>query len=718
MAIASLKKIYLIGHKTIEEIIVSKLYRLGVMHITDSREILSDSPRSEAKGLKGENFGFQISNLDTEKIGQKETEDKLDKLQYTIKYVEKYIQTQGFLSKLTKGKFVLSKDEFLKILKSFNLEEIYHTVRNLEKDIHNLSNKKARLRIQLFELIPWLEIDVKLDELSSTKKVNIISGIVKERNFSKFKEEIYAKINYSHIQQINTYKKLNYLVLFCINDFKADLIEIFRRYEFVEISYPKIRATPSRIARRINQELKYLEKRENKLREESKKLAKYYVQLMSLYDYYEEVKTKYQVRNYLVLTQDAFCLSGWVISEEVEKIKQKLEQDFKQLEILIFEPGENEQVPVLLKNKKLIQPFEILTNLYGQPYYKELDPTPFLAPFFILFFGLCLSDAGYGLLLMLISGLSLWKFKKGLTETSRRFFKLFLLGGLSTFVCGAMMGGWFGVTVKWHLFDPVKDIIIFFALAFGLGVIQIFTGLAIKMYENIKKVDFTSAIFNQFLWILVITSLIVLAIVKMKILPTHWEMLTKVGMVGGMIGIVLFQGCQADKNVSGWNLYQVLWLVLIGSLTIWILRIMEPAGKYVSYWCIASIVFLGRKNIKNIFGRVGLGLYSLYGISGFFGDILSYSRLVALGLGSGIVGMVINQMASSAKGAPIYISIFLVPLILILGHGFNFSINLLGSFVHPLRLQYVEFFTKFYQAGGKVFKPFHQENKYIYVKEE
>lgn len=703
MAIAELKKIFLIGHITIEESLINTLEYLGVMQITEAKEAFDE--------LKDDTFSPQ-------KISLKETAENLDQLEYLIKYIEKYLPRPGLLTRLSRGKVVLSKNELAETLATIKIDKIYTKVRNLEKNIQDLDTKKTKLQTQLLELTPWLVVKVNLAEITSTKRVNITPGIIKERNLTKFKEEIFDVSEYSHIEEINTDKGLKHLILYYLNDFSSDLLEIFRKYEFNVISYPKLGVTPGGIARRINRELKFIDQKEQKLTKEAKELTKYYHKLISLYDYYQDIKKKYEVRDYLVRTQNAFCLSGWIVADALDRARQKLEAEFKELEILIFDPGENEQVPVLLKNKKLIQPFEMLTNLYGQPYYNELDPTPFLAPFFILFFGLCLSDAGYGLLLMTISGLSLWKFKKGLTETSRRFFGLFLLGGLSTFICGAMMGGWFGVTVKWQLFDPVKDIIVFFALAFGLGVIQIFTGLAIKMYENIKKDNLTSAIFNQFLWIVVITSLIILGTVKMKVLPTHWEMLAKVGMVGGAVAIVLFQGRQADKNVTGWNLYQVLWLVLIGSLTIWILRILEPAGKYVSYWCIASIVFLGRKNIKNIFSRVGLGLYSLYGISGFFGDILSYSRLVALGLGSGIIGMVVNQMASSATGAPIYISIFLVPLILILGHGFNFSINLLGSFVHPLRLQYVEFFTKFYQAGGKVFKPFRQEHKYICVKEE
>ncbi|HCJ66577.1 MAG TPA: hypothetical protein DHV62_04445 [Elusimicrobia bacterium] len=240
------------------------------------------------------------------------------------------------------------------------------------------------------------------------------------------------------------------------------------------------------------------------------------------------------------------------------------------------------------------------------------------------------------------------------------------------------------------------------------------------MWQNLKSDDWVSALSDQGLWMLIISSLIIFALTRGKILPSYLELPSKISSVGAALGIIFFQGRRVDKNLIrlsgvGAKIYPWLWLILSVSMTTFLLRLFLPISKYLTLFSFLLLVLLGYKNLKNIFGRIGLGLYSLYGISGFLGDTLSYSRLVALGLTTGIVAMVINKMATIAYAAP-YLGFLLAFFILLGGHAFNLAINLLGAFVHSCRLQYVEFFTKFYEAGGRPFKPFGIENKYTIVK--
>jgi vacuolar-type H+-ATPase subunit I/STV1 len=315
---------------------------------------------------------------------------------------------------------------------------------------------------------------------------------------------------------------------------------------------------------------------------------------------------------------------------------------------------------------------------------------------------------------------------------------LFFLGGICTILMGMMTGGWFGMTVKWKLFDPINDLQVFFAIALILGVIHIICGLGMKIYENIVHKEWQAAIWDQSLWILLILSAIGWAITKMGIFAGGFALLFKLGICVGALGIICFQGRGVDKNLGEktdkmytllWitmiigiicfqgrgvdknlgektdKMYTLLWITMIIGFSLRINGIFKFISAFFSAFSFLGIIYLGRKNIISLLGRIGLGCYALYGSTAYLGDILSYSRLVALGLGTGIVGLVVNKIAGVAGQAPIY-------------HTFNLVINVLSAFVHSCRLQYVEFFTKFYQSGGRFFKPFREEYKYITVKSE
>lgn len=664
MAIESLKKIYLIGHGTLEESIVTKLHTLGIMQITDARDTFSE---------------MNNDLLSSEASTFKKPSETLNQLQYIIKYIQKYVPRKGFLSELAKGKVILSRSEFIEILNSFNIYEVYLRIRNLEESIHEVNNKKAILKVQLHELTPWLVLDVNLADISSTEKVAIIPGMIKERNFNKFKEEISALTEYSHIQEIYTQMRVKYCILLYLNDSSDGLAEIFRKYEFKEIFYPKLRFTPQRISKRIKQELKFIDKKYQTLQEESKELAEYYIKSISLYDYYEQIRIRQEARNYLVRTKEAFCLSGWIITQEADKVKQKLEAEFKELEILITEPGKDEQVPIILKNRELVKPFEVITNLYGQPCYYELDPTPYLAPFFFLFWGMCITDAGYGIIMMISSYIMIKKFK--LQEMGKRFLNLIFLGGIASILWGILVGGWFGINLdrlppvfnvlkSMRLLDPLKNPLTFFIIALSLGFIQVFSGIAVKMYENIRLKKFKEAFLDELSWLVLLVGILVIG-------------LGKSGVISNIVA------------------KPFIFLTIAGALTI--------------------VLFKGR-NAKNIFSRIFIGIFSLLGLFGFsgavsyFSDIVSYARLFALGLATGALAQAINAAAKATFSIGFWFGVVVAPLIIVVFHPLNIAINAFGGFIHSVRLQYVEFFTKFFEGGGKVFSPFREQRKYTIIK--
>lgn len=698
MAIEAIKKIYLLGYKEIEGEVISLLQDLGVVEIS---ELLPEYKE------------------ETERLENKELQGKLEQLEYLINLLGKYVPRKGGLETTGKERIVLSQREFQEIVENFDFFKIYQNCRNLEKELDELKIKRNKLETEKHQITPWLPLQTKLERFTPTAKVGISLGHIPLNQCNRFKKEIFDLTDEILLYEINTDKKWKYILLFYSREYGTAIEEILKKVEFTPLYHPLVNLSPEEIILRINQGIETTHKEEQKAISTLSELVPLQSRLKVIYDYHLNLQIKEKIKQFFTRTNESFCLTGWIPAKEIDKIKRILSNKFAYLEIIFANPEEKERVPVILKNKKIAEPFEVITDLYGRPKYRGVDPTPYLSIFFAIFFGLCLTDAGYGIVLMLLSGLVLLRYSARMGLTSRKFFRLFFLGGFATLLLGAMVGGWFGMTAKIKLFDPLKDLLIFFALALGLGIVHIFTGLSIRMWQNIKSGDWVAALSDQGLWMVIISSLIVFGLVKGKTLPANFESPSKICSIGTALGIIFFQGRRVDKNLirlSGLEaiIYPWLWLILTIGMTSLLLKLFLPLSRYLALFSFLGIVLLGRKNLKGIFGRIGLGLYSLYGISGFLGDTLSYSRLVALGLTTGIVAMVINRMAAIANLAP-YVGFLLAFFILLVGHAFNIAINLLGAFVHSCRLQYVEFFTKFYESGGKPFQPFAKTGKYTLI---
>lgn len=376
--------------------------------------------------------------------------------------------------------------------------------------------------------------------------------------------------------------------------------------------------------------------------------------LMSAHDLLLNEREKFLASRLLGETGSVVCLEGWIRAKDKEPLSDLAACLSDPAAVYFREPLPEEDPPVFLENPRSARPFEIITGLYGLPERGNLDPTLPLAPFFFVFVGLCVTDGGYG---FLVTALSLLYLKFGHPRAGARLFaKLAVYLGISNIIFGTFFGAWFGFPIKsLLLIDPLKDPIPFLALSLGLGFLQVWVGTLLSMIQGIRDGNYAEAI----------------------------------GVKGG-------------------------WLLLLPGLVLYLV-IKNPIAGFAALAGTAGIILFTNKS-RNPFARVFGGIYGLYGISGYMSDTLSYSRILALGLSTGVIGMVVNSLAQTAFKIPVA-GWVLAPLIFVGGHLFNLSIGFLGGVVHSMRLQFLEFFTKFYKGGGRPFKPLRFESRYMDIVE-
>ncbi len=325
--------------------------------------------------------------------------------------------------------------------------------------------------------------------------------------------------------------------------------------------------------------------------------------------------------------------------------------------LVVRDPDPEEEFPILLHNRGLVDAHQAVTTLYGLPSKNSLDPTPFMTPFFLAFFGICLSDVCYGLLLSLMAFVMRRKLR--LAGIGRQLVNLLFWGGISSILFGALLGGWFGdlIPIKPFWFDPLNEPMRMMIYSFILGVIQIYFGMGIQAYRSIKDGKPWDALFDQGGWYLFLTGLIALFIPG-----------------GGEFG---------------------KWAAIGGALV---------------------LIFTQGRSQKNLIRKMLSGLLSLYNVTGYLSDVLSYSRLLALALATGVIASAINAMGGLLTGS--IAGILLMVFLLIGGHLFNLIISTLSAYVHTSRLQYIEFFSKFFESGGRAFQPFRIKTKFVDVEEK
>ncbi len=667
MPVSEMLKLRVISHKSIKDELVEALQRLGVVEFIDLPSTLGD---------KIQKLGLYIG---AEGKAYSETESFLNDLRLAIEYLESINENKkGLMDALFAEKLYLSRKELENRVKKLNYREIVDDVRRRERRGVEIKNKKAQLYSEKELLKAWESLNVPLEffEVGTLKTLGVI-GSLKKEEFQSFSKDIKEKLSLWEIIFLPSPPEEKAFALIYLRSENDILQEILRNYNFNAFTVPKRKGTPREAIAEIEKELSELEEEERENINKLKAYLMYLDELKLVYDYLSIILIKQKADSNFLATSKVFMFEGWLKKSDEERIK-KLLDGYRGMVAYSFEkPSPEDNVPVVIENHPIVRPFEVLTALYGLPIYgKDIDPTPFFAPFFFVFFGLCLTDAGYGLVIAILFSLILARYRDRISTGARKFFLLLLLGGISTIIFGGIEAAWFGdlfYKISWlnalgkllskaKLLDPMENPMLVLGISLALGIVHIFVGLILKAYVNIKQGNLKDAIFDQFGWLWFLSSLLLLGAFKVGKVPQSLGTLVY-AMVGGSA------------------------LLLIATQ--------------------------GREE-KNIIKRVLKGIFSLYDVMGYLSDVLSYSRLLALGLGTAVIAMIVNMLAMMVINVP-FVGIVIAIVILIIGHILSILVNSLGAFVHSTRLQYVEFFSKFYTGGGKAFEPFAINTKFTKI---
>lgn len=639
--------------------LIERLQRRGIVEICDN----------QSENLARMNTEASISQFEKGIHSAILAKEILEEFAPAKKSLLSALNGRRIIDTATFGQSVEQRDAYIK-----NCYDIINAAKIIKE------NRAAIIRTQTLmdALTIWLDLDIPMQYKGTKNTACFIGSLPNPKTSEEVVADILAlnaELEMVHVEVISTYKEQTCVKVFCHSDIAAATLDALRKLGFVQPADPTKHVPKVRMQRYEKEIEKYkseIEEQVKFIKSNAGKMG----EIEFLIDYLTIRKDKYAMLSRLGHTKNTFIITGYIPEKYAQKCVDELESRFT-VAITLSAPAEDEDVPVLFENNGFVSPVEPITAMYAWPTNRDVDPNPFMAFFYYMFFGLMLSDAGYGVIMVIGTAIALKKFN--LEAPLRKTLKMFFYCGISTVFWGAMLGSWFGDIVPiictqfLHIdapnmalwFEPIKDPIRFLLAAFAFGIIHLFAGLAINF-----KISWSEG--------------------------RKWDAILDV------IPIYLFVLGVAPLCVG----------VLVS-----VPAILTTVGQYMAIVGVIAIILTAGRSSKNIFARLGLGLYGMYNVAGgYLSDVLSYSRLLALGLATGSIAGVVNLIGSMPSN--LVVKGISLTLVFIIGHPLNMAINVLGAYVHTNRLQFVEFFSKFYEGGGRAFNPLKINSQYIKIKEE
>lgn len=629
------------------------------------------------------NIFKSFENIHWEKIVEEKNTERKSVYEKHINNIEEilkilkifYPEEKGFLEAFFAGREEITSDEFEKLRKDVSIDRLYKEAKYLERSLNVLEEKEKLLNSLYEETIYWLDINEELNFPRIFKRFVLYSGSFDKGEWEKFLEES------KEILEEGWYKAFfgerSVKVIFLISkDLSANFESLLQKYKFNNRRIPYLKESPIKAIERIQKSLKKCREELEQLFNRAKELLDKKRNILAWYDYYIAKIKELGIEDYSYKSNYFTIFSGWIPKKDKNKFLQLLKNITDNYTFESRDPDPEDNPPVILDNPKIIKPFEFLTKLYGLPPYGFIDPTPFVAPFYMLFFGICLGDIGYGLLLLLGSW---WIKKKYMPEgDTKNLLDLLSFLSIPSILVGILTWSFFGNQIflgpdgkflkVFPLINPSQDLITALGLSLFIGVIAQFYALILRFISCVKIRDYKGAFYDAGLWLLFLASLLIYFGSKALNIKFEGVEIFKYSLFLSLIGLILTQG-RDNKGISRF---------IVGLISIY-------------------------------------GILGGYGLTSFIGDVLSYSRLFALNLVGSIFGFVITQLANMVKSIPILGWIFLV-LIWIGGQLLNFVLSALSAFVHSTRLQFLEMYGRFFVDGGRKFAPFVIEGKFFRIK--
>ncbi len=650
-----MNKISIVGLNSEKSWLVKDIMDLGVVEVSSQDSKLADP--DWLRYVRKDGNEDAVLNYDT----------KISKINDVLITLESYDTSKKPLFSTRK---LVSSKEFDDMIDNINvIDGNVSKMVELSKSYNDLCSEQNKLEASILSLKPWVKYELPLEfreTIYTSIFIGVVPGVI---DVDRLKSDLDQQTDKYVIDILASDREQYYITTICLTKEKDDVYEVLKQFGFNNAEFKDLTGTPSENIILYEKRLKEISESKSAIEKSISEYVCYKEEIQAYYDYLTIEKDKNKILGNMLKTDTTFYLQGWIpdsSKEQLDCVLKKYECWFE-----ISEPEEGEPYPILLNNNSFSQPFESITELYSLPSPTNIDPTSIMAPFYMMFFGLMLADVGYG---AIISGACFTILRKFNIEGNlKKMMKMFFYCGLATIFWGIMFGSYFGdafTTIARVMFNadflikpiwinPITEPMTLLIFSLLFGVVHLFVGMGVKAYMYIRDGHPLDALFDIGFW------------------------------YGFIIGIALW--LFGNSVIAGSNV----------------------VGKWMTIaFGIGLILTQGREK-EGLISKLLSGVLSLYGITSYLSDVLSYSRLLALGLATGVISSVISVLGSLG-GTGLIASILLV-IVLLIGHTFNIAINSLGTFVHAARLQYVEFFGKFYEGGGDAFNPFMKKTKYIKI---
>ena len=670
MAVLQMQRISICALKRDRKAILEQLQSMGVMEM---HQVAQDET------------GFEKMDTQSAKVS---FEKRVQLTENALDVLNQYAPEKKSMFASLEGNELIDKADWDEVaVKQEAVMDVADLLIADHKKIAEAQAEIVKLQTQIESLAPWMSLEVPMNYPGTKKTAMFLGTIAADMTL----EMIYEKIAEDNpdleafdISVISQDRDAVYLSVFCLKEQAAEVENALRTCGF---SRPAMvsEEIPAERKQKLEAQIAQIQAEIAGIKDDINAHAKDREELKIIGDYYRMRAEKYEVLGTLPQSKRTFIISGYAAKEVIPAVEKAIGEAYDCV-IDVEELKEDEEPPVLLKNNGFSESVEGVLESYGLPHKGEIDPTTIMSFFYVFFFGMMLSDAAYGAIIAIVCLVVLKKFPR-MSAGMRKSMKMFMYCGLSTLVWGVLFGGYFGdvvdvvsstffgkeLTIKPLWFAPLNDPMRLLIYSMGFGLVHLFVGLGIKGYMLLKDGKVLDFFCDIVLWYIFLIGLI------MMLLPS--DIFASIAQTK-----IVFPAALVTLSKA---------LAIIGAV---------------------GLLLMSGRSSKNPALRLALGAYDIYNITGWLSDVLSYSRLLALGLATGVIASVVNQMGSMLGKSVFGVILFIV--VFIVGHTMNLAINLLGAYVHTNRLQFVEFFGKFYEGGGKPFEPFRAETKYVDIKEE